>query len=149
MYEKALVYLISHTPKVARAIASADGIASVGLSAAARVWATGEIPQNADLPLVSFQEVAAHANTRHQQGEGELSADTVVVIVWAEDFNVASEIRRDLRNALKGQSGTFDGETLDAIFIDQRRFDHELPGDRGEHDLQAATLGLTVWHRED
>lgn len=149
MYEKAIVDIVSHAPKVARRIADDKDIARSGLAAAARIYALGEIPQNIDFPFVSYQEVGSEGNTDHQQSRGSLSAATVLMVVWSDNFAEAAEIRDELRDAIVGQRGTFAGETLQGVFLNQRRFDAELPADRGEHELQAATLGLTIWHNED
>lgn len=137
MYEKAIVWIVTHDPKLRARIDE-------------RIFPVGEVPElpATAFPFVTYQEIGEVGNTHHQQGTGGLSAAQVRVSVWAEDFSDAAEVRELLRTALIGKRGTFDGETLQGVFLDSREFEPEAPPDAGEHQLQAAGLVLVIWHEE-
>lgn len=135
MYEKALVWILSHDHHVRR-------------RAADRIYPVGEVPQTTPYPFITYRELGEAGSTRHQQGTGSLSANQVQATVWAEDYSEAAEVRELVRVACVGKRGTFDGETLQGVFLDSREVEPEEPPDAGEHQLQGAGLALVIWHEE-
>lgn len=136
-YERALRWLITHDAKSWRALGSRRVVHPVG-----------EVPQNTKAPYVTFQTTSEIGNTMHQQGRGGLRGDQVEVTCWADDYSEATELRGHVRDATVGTSGTYDGETLQGIFEDNRRNAPEDTADRNEHGLHAAVLVLKIWHEE-
>lgn len=136
MYEKALRYILLHDRHVK---------ASVG----SRVFPIGEVPQGCQRPLITYQGLGLAGDARHQQGAGDLAADDVSVVCWADDYSEAHTLGDHVRQALSGRRGTFDGETLLGIFSSARRSDAEERADRSEHAIAAAEQIWTIWHRED
>ena len=112
------------------------------------VYPLGEVPQSTRPPYVTYQIVGEAGNTAHAGGAGSLRGDSVVLACWADDYSEAAELRDKLRAAILGQQGMFDGERIAGIFPAERRAEPAEAADRSEHVLQAAELGVTIWHYE-
>jgi hypothetical protein len=143
-WEKAIRDIVIHDHKFRRAITRNGTLKKPDRG----FYARGETPQGEGLPVVVYQELGEAGETQHQQGSGGLAATDVLVLALAEDYSEAAELVKTVRQALVGQRGTFDGETLQGVFLSGRRTEKEVPADRGEQQLQSAELILTIWHEE-
>lgn len=133
-YAKALRYILMHNHKVRQKITH-------------RVYPVGEVPQATARPFVTYRGIGETANSRHQQGIGDLVCNSVLIACWADDYSQAIDLQTVVRLALEGASGTYDGETLDGVFPDEEKHVVEQPVDDSEHQIQAVSTVYKVWHR--
>ena len=117
---------------------------------AQRVYAVGEVPQNATYPFVVVEETAQVESARDTAHADELRANTVAVHCMAASYTEADTLGRLVRTRLNGWRETYlpFGERILGFFIEDMQDATVRRAAKGESPIHDAVLVCKVWHFE-
>lgn len=99
------------------------------------------IPQDVETPALAYQVISQPGQYAHDGDVGLLRTR----VQWTGQASTYAELRAvmgALRARLSAYTGVVDGETIQALFVENMRDQWS-----GTFDRPAATMDVVVWHR--
>lgn len=130
--------------------AHAATTALVGTGTSARIF-PAIAPTSAAVPRITYHRIA-NSHVHHMGGASGLTATTMQIDCWDDDYLGANALGETVRDALDGYRGTMGtgGQTsaVQATFLNGDRTDFFPPTDASQIGFHRVMMEFVFWHTE-
>lgn len=104
-------------------------------------------PQNAALPYVTYQRIDT-PRLRSLDGPVGLASPRVQIDCWSARYKEAKQLGEAIRKMLDGFKGSYGGEVVQGVFLEDERDAFELPVHANEVGSHRVSQDYTIWIEE-